>query len=45
MGINTGMALKLNTFEITQEILGLIAEVEEFNGMLQLRVVDGVPHD
>ncbi len=32
MGINTGMALRTNTLEITQEILALIAEIDEFKG-------------
>ncbi len=32
MSTNAGTALKTNTIEITHEILGLIAEVDEFKG-------------
>lgn len=32
MGINTGMTLKTDTFKITQDILALITEVDEFKG-------------
>jgi hypothetical protein len=32
MGINTGTELKADTLEVTQEILALVAEIDEFKG-------------